>query len=126
MEKVLKTNSGKEVKLASSAAFLYIYHNQFKEDPFEKLFAMVEDINEYNKSVLDNPDEERNNLEIMKHIDILFLSNLTWAMAKNANGTIDGPIEFYQANPDFLPLDHIEEIIELAMNSLVSSEQVKN
>lgn len=126
MEKVLKTNSGKEVKLASSGAFLYIYHNQFKEDPFEKLFAMVEDINAYNKSVLDNPDEERNNLEIMKHIDILFLSNLTWAMAKNADSSSFSPIEFYQANPDFLPLDHVEEVIELAMNSLVSSEQVKN
>jgi hypothetical protein len=129
MIETIKLDSGREVQLASSAAFLYIYQNQFREDPFEKLFTMIKEVQDFMTEGEDTEEEQEPKSEVdtfglMQKIDILFLSNLTWALAKNADGSIPGPIEFYQNNPDFLPLNHVDVIVNLATNSLVSTGEI--
>lgn len=125
MIKTVETSEGKEIKLASSGAFLYIYRNQFGLDPFKDLFGMVEKVRgnyDEDGQLIDGVDM----FELMKSIDVYTLQNIAWALAKNANKDVKEPIEFYHDNPDFLPMDHMSEIIDLAMGSMTTTEQPKN
>ena len=113
MEKIITTESGKEIKLNSSAAFLYIYKNQFREDPLKDLMGMSNAFT--NKSELN---------EMMAGLDLEILYNMSWALAKCGDPTIPEPIEFYKINDDFLPLDHAEEIVDLALSSLTTTVKI--
>lgn len=143
MEQIIKLQGGGEVKLASSASFLYVYMNQFGENPFPKLFDMSKMFMERQKDKpkeSDTQDEENKDeeskaatisesiryLDLMTSIDILYLQNITWALAKNADSAVPEPMQFYQEHPEFLPMDYVEDIINLAIGSLVSTEEVKN
>lgn len=108
MEKLITTKSGREIKLSSSAAFLYLYKSQFHRDPLKDLMEMSKENGEGNFDV-----------------DTETLYNVTWALAKCANKEVSDPISFYTENSDFLPLDHVTEIIEIAMGSLISEVEIE-
>lgn len=129
MIKVIELENGAEVKLTSSAAFLYIYKNEFKRDPLADVFKLIE-----NLGVLEEGQQAKETLEgkselelmqMFKGIDLTILNDLAWALAKTAKKDIGAPIEFYLNNPGFVPLDHIQEIMDLVINSLISTNKLK-
>lgn len=118
MIKEIQLQDGTSIAVASSAAFLYLYKNQFKRDPLKDLMGLIEN--------LDNTEvKEISGEELIQKVNIQVLYDMTWALAKCADKTIGDPMEFYLDNPEFLPLEHIEELMELVTGSLVSTNKLK-
>lgn len=99
MQKTITTESGKRVELSSSAAFLYIYKNQFGEDPLKQLMSLS--------------GEET--------IELSTLYNYAWALAKCARPSdTPDPMTFYLENDDFYPVDYAQEIIEMLTRAFMT------
>ena len=117
MEKIINIENGKDIKLSSSAAFLYIYKNQFGREPLKDLMNLQ-------KGFVNS--EETDEIQLMETFNLEVIQNLAWALAKvgDYKGT-PGPIEFYLNNPNFMPLDHASEILNLALGSISVNMQVE-
>lgn len=113
MEITLTTGGGKKIPLKSSAAFLYIYKNQFHEDPFKLLKQVTADYDPTNIFVP------------LKNLDAVQIYNITWALAKCANHDLPDPMEFYLQNEDFKPFDYINEIMNIYLTSFSSNVDVE-
>lgn len=115
MIKTIKTNSGKEIELSNAAAFLYVYKNQFGQEPLKDIFALQKSF------AIDTAEEEKeaDYTKIMEDFELTIAYNLAWALAKMAKpSSIKDPITFFTEYDDFYPLDHIETILEMALGSL--------
>lgn len=104
MIKTIMLPSGDSIKLSSSAAFLYIYNDQFNEDAIKATQSIYKD----------------------GELSSLTFYNLVWALAACADENIEEPRRFYMAHPDFKPLDHADEIIALISDCFSSEDLVKN
>ena len=117
MEKILKIEGGKDIKLSSSAAFLYIYKNQFGREPLKDLMNLQ-------KGFVNS--EETDEIQLMETFNLEIIQNLAWALAKVGDyRNTPEPIEFYLNNPNFMPLDHSSEILNLALGSISVNMQVE-
>lgn len=109
MIKVIKLEN-KELKLSSSAAFLLVYKQQFKKEPLQDIMKISESMSEIDDSKATN---------IISNIDLEVIYNIAWALAKTANyKDVTDPMSFYLENGDFKPMEHIEDILELAISSI--------
>ena len=117
MEKIINIENGKDIKLSSSAAFLYIYKNQFGREPLKDLMNLQ-------KGFVNS--EETDEIQLMETFNLEVIQNLAWALAKvgDYKGTPE-PIEFYLNNPNFMPLDHVSELLTLALGSISVNMQVE-
>lgn len=100
----------KELKLSSSAAFLLIYKQQFKKEPLQDIMQISSKLKDVNR-------EDITSMIAGMELEIIY--NLAWALAKTANyKNISDPISFYIEYGDFLPLDHIDTILEMSLSSI--------
>lgn len=118
MIKVLTTPSGREVTLSSTAAFLYIYKNQFRREPLKDLMEIA-------SALTENENEEENYMEMIQKFDMETIYGITWALAKCADKNTPEPLEFYTKNPDFFPIDHIDVIVDMALGSMLSTVEIE-
>lgn len=109
MNKTIQTPSGKEVRLSNAAAFLIVYKNQFNREP-------LKDIIKLQKSF--DVSESKDSTEALANVELEHLYNIAWALAKLADSKIGTPLDFYAKNDDFIPLDHADEILTMAIESL--------
>ena len=100
MEKVLNIG-GKEIKMKSSSAIIYVYRTNFNEDFMSKLIAMNSKMQKLGK---DNEAEA---------IDYEFFLKSAWCMNKLADNSIPpfeewlnqfGLLELMQAIPEIIPI----------------------
>lgn len=116
MNKTIQTPSGKEVRLSNAAAFLIVYKNQFNREP-------LKDIIKIQKSF--SVSESKDSTEALANVELEHLYNIAWALAKLADSKIGTPLDFYSKNDDFIPLDHADEILTMAIESLTGQANVK-
>jgi hypothetical protein len=140
MEKIIKIGK-QEVKLSNNVAWLMEYKDQFGKDATQELIPLVATLIETLGSGLTAYQNGEINLEALSEaiegraFELLTplyqselsttLINITWAMAKAADETIDPPKKWVRQFDSF-PLDVVgPEVWELAVKGFVSSKNLK-
>ena len=140
MEKIIKIGK-QEVKLSNNVAWLMEYKDQFGKDATQELIPLVATLIETLGSGLASYKDGAINLESLSEsiegraFELMLplyqselsttLINITWAMAKAADETIDPPKKWVRQFDSF-PLDVIgPEVWELAVKGFVSSKNLK-
>jgi hypothetical protein len=140
MEKIIKIGK-QEVKLSNNVAWLMEYKDQFGKDATQELIPLVATLVETIGSGLASYKDGVINLESLSEsiegraFELMLplyqselsttLINITWAMAKAADETIDPPKKWVRQFDSF-PLDVIgPEVWELAVKGFVSSKNLK-
>jgi hypothetical protein len=140
MKKIIKIGK-QEVKLSNNLAWLMEYKDQFGKDATQELIPLVATLVETIGSGLASYKDGVINLESLSEsiegraFELMLplyqselsttLINITWAMAKAADETIDPPKKWVRQFDSF-PLDVISpEVWELAVKGFVSSKNLK-
>ena len=140
MEKIIKIGK-QEVKLSNNVAWLMEYKAQFGKDATQELIPLVATLVETIGSGLASYKDGAINLESLSEsiegraFELMLplyqselsttLINITWAMAKAADETIDPPKKWVRQFDSF-PLDVVgPEVWELAIKGFVSSKNLK-
>lgn len=103
MEKVINID-GKQIKFKSNAATPLRYKAQFNKDFFSEILKLENT----GKNKKDNPLE----------IDMEVLYNISWILAKTADPSIPGPIEWLERFEVFPIGEVIPQLQELIISSL--------
>ena len=114
MIKTITLDEGKEIRLSDSAAFLLVYKAQFGREP-------IQDLLKVQQAFTVKEGEELDTLDAMQRFDMEIIYNIAWALAKVGNTTIKDPIKFYSEFGDFKPIEHINDILDMALRSLSPS-----
>ncbi len=114
MIKTITLDEGKEIRLSDSAAFLLVYKAQFGREP-------IQDLLKVQQAFTVKEGEELDTLDAMQKFDMEIIYNIAWALAKVGNTTIKDPIKFYSEFGDFKPIEHINDILDMALRSLSPS-----
>ena len=140
MEKIIKIGK-QEVKLSNNVAWLMEYKDQFGKDATQELIPLIATLVETIGSGLASYKDGAINLESLSEsiegraFELMLplyqselsttLINITWAMAKAADETIDPPKKWVRQFDSF-PLDVVgPEVWELAVKGFVSSKNLK-
>ena len=140
MEKVIKIGK-QEVKLSNNVAWLMEYKDQFGKDATQELIPLVATMIETLGSGLTAYQNGEINLEALSEaiegraFELLMpiyqselsttLINITWAMAKAADETIDPPKKWVRQFDSF-PFDVVgPEVWDLAVKGFISSKNLK-
>ena len=140
MEKVIEIGD-KRIKLNNNAAWCLEYRDQFGGDPLREHVPLIAGIAEGLATIAGNMEGETLTLETVlsalegNTLDIMLplmqtdlmttVINITWAMAKAADESIDPPKQWLRQFEVF-PLDEIvPAIYELAFKGFVSSKNLK-
>lgn len=114
MIKTITLDEGKEIRLSDSAAFLLVYKAQFGREP-------IQDLLKVQQAFTVKEGEELDTLDAMQKFDMEIIYNIAWALAKVGNTAIKDPIKFYSEFGDFKPIEHINDILDMALRSLSPS-----
>lgn len=114
MIKTITLDEGKEIRLSDSAAFLLVYKAQFGREP-------IQDLLKVQQAFTVKEGEELDTLDAMQRFDMEIIYNIAWALAKVGNTTTKDPIKFYSEFGDFKPIEHINDILDMALRSLSPS-----
>ena len=114
MIKTITLDEGKEIRLSDSAAFLLVYKAQFGREP-------IQDLLKVQQAFTVKEGEESDTLDAMQKFDMEIIYNIAWALAKVGNTAIKDPIKFYSEFGDFKPIEHINDILDMALRSLSPS-----
>ena len=114
MIKTITLDEGKEIRLSDSAAFLLVYKAQFGREP-------IQDLLKVQQAFTVKEGEELDTLDAMQKFDMEIIYNIAWALAKVGNTTIKDPVKFYSEFGDFKPIEHINDILDMALRSLSPS-----
>ena len=140
MEKIIKIGN-QEAKLSNNVAWLMEYKDQFGKDATQELIPLVATMVETLGSSLTAYQNGKIDLESLsesiegKAFEMLLplyqaelsttLINITWAMAKAADETIDPPKKWVRQFDSF-PFDVVcPEVWDLAVKGFVSSKNLK-
>ena len=140
MEKIIKIGK-QEVKLSNNVAWLMEYKDQFGKDATQELIPLVATLVETIGSGLASYKDGVINLESLSEsiegraFELMLplyqaelsttLINITWAMAKAADETIDPPKKWVRQFESF-PLDVVApKVWNLAVKGFVSSKNLK-
>ena len=140
MEKIIKIGK-QEVKLSNNVAWLMEYKDQFGKDAAQELIPLVATFIETMGSGLTSYQDGKIDLESLSEaiegraFEFLLplyqselsttLINITWAMAKAADESIDPPKRWVRQFESF-PFDVVApEVWELAVKGFVSSKNLK-
>lgn len=140
MEKIIQIGS-KDIKLSNSIAWCMEYRDQFGKDPVQDHIPLLASIAEALATVTSDIGRTDNItlVDILsalegRTIDLMIplmqtelmttIINVTWAMAKAADGNIDPPKQWARQFEEF-PLDIVAPAIyELAFKGFVSSKNL--
>ena len=137
MKKIIKIGE-QEVRLNNNLAWTMEYRDQFGKDILPVIMPMIASVMEMASSVINESDGDSVKLEDLasavqgRALDILLplfqvefvdmIINVTWAMAKAADESIDPPKKWIRQFDEF-PLDILlPEIWDLLLKGLLSSK----
>lgn len=113
MEKILNID-GRNVKFKSTGAFLLRYKAQFKRDPIQDIFKLVDAVDMDTKEIKD-----------VSALDLEIFYNLVWVLAKTADKTIEAPLEWLDTFSEFPLTEVIPEIMDMITSSIAPTEKSK-
>lgn len=137
MKKIIKISDDKSFEINSSSGWLYVYQEQFGHDVLPVLLPAVEaliqafaDMAKNSKSdsvsdILKAADEETisNAFITFSGMQLTTITNIVWAMAKNANDNIENPKEWINSF-DVLPWDVVvPQVLTAALEACVSKKK---
>lgn len=144
MIKTIEINEEQKFDVNSAAGWLFIYRSQFGHDILPDLLPMIEGIASAAINVVPQIDTKGKEVDVntvLSHLDMADVSELIysfaglesvtiidilWAMAKNADKSIETP-ETWINQFEVFPLDTIiPELFELIIKSSVSSKNAKS
>ena len=144
MIKNIKIDKSQSVEINSSMGWLYVYQEQFGHDPMVVIMPAIEaglgtTVSILNKTRAGDKDElllsniiEALDDDILQNafiqlsgMQLTTISNIIWAMAKNADDDIPEPKEWINSFESF-PVDVIlPEVIRAIITSSISKKNIK-
>lgn len=144
MVKTIKINSKESFKINSSMGWIYTYQEQFGHDVMVVLLPALEAALGAAIDLLQNVDtkgkKEIDVAELVKSADeqtiqtlmlslssaqLYMLTNVVWALAKNADDDIAEPKEWFNSFEQF-PLDEIlPEVLKIVVNACFSKKKIQ-
>lgn len=137
MKKTIKIDDEQKFEINSSSGWLYAYQEQFGHDVLpvllpaaEALLQTMADLMKDSKSdnvgdMLANADEETisNAFITLSGMQLTTVTNIVWAMAKNANDSIESPREWLNSF-DVFPWDIVvPQVLSAALEACISKKK---
>lgn len=137
MKKTIKIDDEQKFEINSSSGWLYAYQEQFGHDVLpvllpaaEALLQTMADLMKDSKSdnvgdMLANADEETisNAFITLSGMQLTTVTNIVWAMAKNANDNIESPREWLNSF-DVFPWDIVvPQVLGAALEACISKKK---
>lgn len=137
MKKTIKINDEQKFEINSSSGWLYAYQEQFGHDVLpvllpaaEALLQTMADLMKDSKSdnvadILAAADEETisNAFITLSGMQLTTVTNIVWAMAKNANDSIESPREWLNSF-DVFPWDIVvPQVLGAALEACISKKK---
>lgn len=137
MKKTIKINDEQKFEINSSSGWLYAYQEQFGHDVLpvllpaaEALLQIMADLmkdgeNDNVADMLANADEETisNAFITLAGMQLTTVTNIVWAMAKNANDNIESPREWLNSF-DVFPWDIVvPQVLGAALEACISKKK---
>lgn len=137
MKKTIKIDDEQKFEINSSSGWLYAYQEQFGHDVLpvllpaaEALLQTMADIMKDSKSdnvgdILAAADEETisNAFITLSGMQLTTVTNIVWAMAKNANDNIESPREWLNSF-DVFPWDIVvPQVLGAALEACISKKK---
>lgn len=137
MKKTIKIDDEKKFEINSSSGWLYAYQEQFGHDVLpvllpaaEALLQTMADLMKDSKSdnvadILAAADEETisNAFITLSGMQLTTVTNIVWAMAKNANDSIESPREWLNSF-DVFPWDIVvPQVLGAALEACISKKK---
>lgn len=139
MKKTIKIDDEQKFEINSSSGWLYAYQEQFGHDVLpvllpaaEALLQTMADLMKDSKSdnvgdILAAADEETisNAFITLSGMQLTTVTNIVWAMAKNANDSIESPREWLNSF-DVFPWDIVvPQVLSAALEACISKKKFK-
>ena len=137
MIKTINIGEGQSFEINSSNGWLYIYQEQFGHDVLPVLLPAAEALIQIAANLMEKAETE-DVAEILKNADsetisdafitlsgmqLTTLTNIVWAMAKNADYNIEAPREWYNSYEN-MPWDIVmPQAIKAALQASVSKKK---
>lgn len=137
MKKTIKIDDEQKFEINSSSGWLYAYQEQFGHDVLpvllpaaEALLQTMADLMKDSKSdnvadILAGADEETisNAFITLSGMQLTTVTNIVWAMAKNANDSIESPREWLNSF-DVFPWDIVvPQVLSAALEACISKKK---
>lgn len=137
MKKTIKIDDEKKFEINSSSGWLYAYQEQFGHDVLpvllpaaEALLQTMADLMKDSKSdnvadILAAADEDTisNAFITLSGMQLTTVTNIVWAMAKNANDSIESPREWLNSF-DVFPWDIVvPQVLSAALEACISKKK---
>lgn len=137
MKKTIKIDDEQKFEINSSSGWLYAYQEQFGHDVLpvllpaaEALLQTMADLMKDSKSdnvgdILAAADEETisNAFITLSGMQLTTVTNIVWAMAKNANDSIESPREWLNSF-DVFPWDVVvPQVLSAALEACISKKK---
>ena len=137
MKKTIKIDDEQKFEINSSSGWLYAYQEQFGHDVLpvllpaaEALLQTMADLMKDSKSdnvgdILAAADEETisNAVITLSGMQLTTVTNIVWAMAKNANDSIESPREWLNSF-DVFPWDIVvPQVLSAALEACISKKK---
>ena len=116
----------KSVSLRANASFLLIYKDEFGREALADVFPMLQMVLPIIGLAQGEALDSTNALALVDGIEKFnteTLVNLIWAMAKNADPSIDEPREWLDTFDDFPLFDILAELTPFLLESMISKKK---
>ena len=123
MQKTI-TIDGREVKFKASASLVYRYKAQFGKDLLDIIMPFISAIASAQASGAGELDLGAV-LGGADGMEIADVYNIIWVMAKTANPDIPEPIDWYDSFDEFPAIDIGQELIDILIPSMITTEKSK-
>lgn len=125
MKKVIKIDKDNKFEISTSWGWAYIYQETFGHDIIPDLIPLIDTILDTVTGLINGDNVDDSELsDKLYGLEITTVTNVIWALAKNANEDIPDVREWL--NEHDLPLaDVVPEILDVLIKSMVSTKKAK-
>ena len=126
MKKTIKLNSKEKIKIDTSWNWAYIYMDYFGHDIIPDLVPIIDTFIDTFTGLLNGAETDEDEIsDKLYGLESTTLSNVIWALAKNADDGIPDVREWYKGFDRF-PLDVIlPEVLETLADTMMSSKKAE-
>ena len=132
MKKIIKVDKNNKFKIDTGLGWAYVYKEEFGSDVLpetvpliESAFGIAADYYD-SKDAISVRDIISEAAATLSGTDLTTLTNIIWALAKNADDDIPDPREFYNQFDRFSVTDILPEILWTLADSVLPTKKVKS
>jgi len=124
MRKTIKIDKGKEIKINTSWNWAYIYQEYFGHDIIPDLVPAIDAFISMLSSFVNGDEVDEDNFDLYG-LEITTVTNVVWALAKNADEDIPEVRKWLDEFDEF-PMDIIvPEVVDALTASMMSTKKAK-